>query len=479
MVALRVSKFLSGVPLVALVFVCSRAVYIGLLGVRFGVEPLSNYIQYLDPELLRHDLLRSVFYLHFQPPLFNLFLGGVLKLFPEQYPLAFQVIYLAMGLALSVVLYLLLKKMGVGRTLATVLAAGHAAIPSTIIHENWLFYSYPVALGVCASAYFLACFLERYQLRYGLLFFFTLVVLSGLHAMYGLAWTLFVFGMLVLICKGQRVAVLRSGAVPVALVVGLAVKHYVLFGTLTVGSSYLGSNLAMRIIKQGDMPQSVQDELKESGDVPPYFFHSPLYDLSFFRTYFPESAPTGIPALDQERKSNGEPNYNHRDYPAIEDSYLRGAWNAIKKHPECYGRSFGSTIGYFAPASEGLVATQSAGAPFATLLRCWHRLACLQFYEYCPGVTLLVTLPVLLGFGVWRTWRGWRTRARDPRSITIAFMTFGILYPLALTAFLICGDWYRVTCGDWNRYRFGVDAFYLVFLGLLITACLPRKAGPP
>ena len=37
-------------------------------------------MQYLDPLLLKSDLLKSLFYLHSQPPIFNLFLGIVLKL---------------------------------------------------------------------------------------------------------------------------------------------------------------------------------------------------------------------------------------------------------------------------------------------------------------------------------------------------------------------------------------------------------------
>ena len=52
-------------------------------GVRFDASILTWYWQFLDVELLRHDLARSLWYLHAQPPLFNLFLGSVLKLAPD------------------------------------------------------------------------------------------------------------------------------------------------------------------------------------------------------------------------------------------------------------------------------------------------------------------------------------------------------------------------------------------------------------
>ena len=71
--------------------ILSRLVYRGL-GVRFSAAPLDYYIQFLDPELLRHDLLRSLFYMRDQPPGFNGFLGLVLKLFPVDFAAAYGAI---------------------------------------------------------------------------------------------------------------------------------------------------------------------------------------------------------------------------------------------------------------------------------------------------------------------------------------------------------------------------------------------------
>jgi hypothetical protein len=61
-------------------FVISRIAYYRA-GVRFDLSPLFGYWQYVDLDLLRHDLVRSVYYLHSQPPLFNLYLGLVVKVF--------------------------------------------------------------------------------------------------------------------------------------------------------------------------------------------------------------------------------------------------------------------------------------------------------------------------------------------------------------------------------------------------------------
>jgi len=73
--------------LVAL-FIVSRVLLAATMG-KLDTNPLLYYWQYADPKLLREDLLRTVFYLHSQPPLYNLFLGLGLKLFPQNYASAF------------------------------------------------------------------------------------------------------------------------------------------------------------------------------------------------------------------------------------------------------------------------------------------------------------------------------------------------------------------------------------------------------
>ena len=79
------------------VFLISRIVFY-LIGVRFDFQPLYFYLQIIDPRLLKTDLIRSIVYLHSQPPLFNLFLGIVLKLFANSFAFIFYVSYLLLGL---------------------------------------------------------------------------------------------------------------------------------------------------------------------------------------------------------------------------------------------------------------------------------------------------------------------------------------------------------------------------------------------
>jgi hypothetical protein len=63
--------------LLAMVFAVSRLGYY-LLGVRFDARPVLHYYQFADPELLKHRLFESLFYLHVQPPGWNFYTGAVL-----------------------------------------------------------------------------------------------------------------------------------------------------------------------------------------------------------------------------------------------------------------------------------------------------------------------------------------------------------------------------------------------------------------
>ena len=85
--------------LVVLLFAVSRLLARGVFGLRFDAATL-DYWQVLDPQLLRTDLLRSVLFQHGQPPLFNLFLGVVLKAAGDHAAPAFDAVFLALGLAL-------------------------------------------------------------------------------------------------------------------------------------------------------------------------------------------------------------------------------------------------------------------------------------------------------------------------------------------------------------------------------------------
>ena len=112
----RESRWPLGVVIVAAAL--ARVFYYSYGQVRFDDTPLYYYLQFVDPLLLQNDLIRSVTHLHSQPPLFNLLVGVVLKVFPEHYTFAFNAIYVGLGATLIVCMFRLMRRFGAAGWLA-------------------------------------------------------------------------------------------------------------------------------------------------------------------------------------------------------------------------------------------------------------------------------------------------------------------------------------------------------------------------
>ncbi|HWE27370.1 MAG TPA: hypothetical protein VHB97_05170, partial [Polyangia bacterium] len=232
-----------GLIAVVVVVVLSRVVY-RARGVRFSADPVNYYIQFLDPELLRHDLLRSLFYLRDQPPGFNGFVGIVLKLFPVHFAEAFGVIYFVGGVLFGVALYSLMARLGVRAWLAAAVTIAFVASPIVTLYENWLFYTFPLAAMLCASAVFLHRWLSARRFADAAGFFTLLAVLVWWRNLFHPLWMLLVVAALVAVERTHRRQVALAALGPVLAVCALLVKHVVVFHALFQGQPIQQMNLA-------------------------------------------------------------------------------------------------------------------------------------------------------------------------------------------------------------------------------------------
>jgi hypothetical protein len=141
------------------VFAVSRVCY-AIAGVRFyATELLQTFVQVIDVRLLQDDLWSSVWNTYAQPPLFNLFAGIVLHL-PGGEGAWFYVIYLAMGVVLTLSMFVLMRELGVPVGLAFAATAIFVVLPVTVLYENFLLYTYPVAVLLTVSGVFLVRYLR-------------------------------------------------------------------------------------------------------------------------------------------------------------------------------------------------------------------------------------------------------------------------------------------------------------------------------
>jgi hypothetical protein len=152
------------------VFCLAEALWF-LLGIRFDhadpvTTPLYNYVQYVDPALLRDRYFESLFYLHAQPPLFQAFVGVLLH-FPESWHVAvFGAAYAAMALALVLCSRALLADLGVGRLTRLVACVYLIFSPPLVLLAKWFYVQMPVAALLVAAALLLHRAAGREKVRY-------------------------------------------------------------------------------------------------------------------------------------------------------------------------------------------------------------------------------------------------------------------------------------------------------------------------
>ena len=456
-------RYRLGLLAVVAVGLAARVAY-WAAGVRFSAEPLDYYIQYIDPELLRHDLLRSLFYLRDQPPGFNAFLGVVVKLFPVHYAWAFAAAYFAFGVAFAVALYTLMVRLGVRVWLAALVTIAFLDSPIAILYENWLFYTFPVAVILCVSALFLHRWLAGRRFADALAFFSLLALGVYWRNLLHPLWMVAIVVALFIVERTQRRQIVRAAAGPLLAVGALLVKHFIVFHAPFQGRPMQQMNFAamtaMRI-PEAERARLVREHTLVISDVPI------VAGPDVFRRYVPTPPKTGVPVLDQEYKpKSGFPNWNASIYVPIGELYGKDARWALVHRPRYYLEGVAENVArYVLPSDQS--------DPFNTrryanrlrlqpLLTWWNRLLSWQPAPNRTPWAHVIAFPLLLLFAfavVVRRWRDERALA-----LTVAFALWSTLWVSAATLLL--------SYGDHNRYRFKVSAFYCLFFALAVERAL-------
>src|SRR4051794_3136821 len=217
-------------------------------GQRFSNFYLTIAWQLIPEEILRAHPIRSTYYLHIQPPLWNLILGSILRWSPFADGISMQLLQFTFGVLTAALLASLLHRLGLRSWVSIVIALVATCSPDVLLNAFTPTYELPVACGLVALAWALAG-RQRTEARSLFLatLFATLVVLT--RSVYHPLWLVGVFAVVAWAYRGSipwRKVVL-SAALPVVLVGGWMVKNDVLFDRLTM-SSWFGMNLQRAVI---------------------------------------------------------------------------------------------------------------------------------------------------------------------------------------------------------------------------------------
>jgi hypothetical protein len=460
--------------LLAAAFVISRLACLAA-GVRFDIEPLQFYWQYIDPVLLRNDFWRSIFYLEQQPPAFNFFLGVALHLAPSHPQVVFQPVYLALGLALSFSLFELMDRMGVDRRIALAIALVFTLSPSTILYENLLFYEYPLTALFCIAALFLHRFASSGKFWDATVLFFSIGLIAGIRSAFHWIWFALILLVLLLRFREWRRSTALAAAIPTLLLTAFYVKHFVVFHEFTPGGR-IYTTLNLTAVTAGRVSPNDIEALIASGRISPLLRSDIFYlDESFGATpaestlskIVPVPPRTGIAVLDNCRKSTDWINWNCTWASNVAQAYLRDSLVVFRAFPRAYGTSLRcNLVRYFLPDTENWPFDGRDDGNQRILsgpLRVYNLLTA---GEWPPEVQrpwlAYIALPALLGYGIRRAYV-----LRGASGLTLAFMAGNALYLSAIVVLM--------SAADQNRYRTEISAFFAVWLGLAATQALRAR----
>ncbi len=446
------------VPVVVLVvaYGISR-VWGAVAGVRYDDSvlrgtPLTDMWQLLDVDLLRHDLVDSVWHLNSQPPLFNLYCGFLLHL-PTGLRRPVEVVCaLVLGLAMVVCAYLVQVELAVPRVAALVVTlVAVVASPAYLLYENWLDYAYPTAAFGTVGAWCLIRFLRTGRARFGLGFFAAYAAIVLTDSTFQVEWLLVATVPVVVVLRHRWRTVLAVAAVPVVLVAGWYVKDYVQVGTTTT-SSWLGMNLARSVLYMA--PAGQVAELQHEGKLDGLASIPAFAGPEVYSPRYVTAVPSTIAAVGALHKADGATNFNNPLYVRVSSLYLHDDLAWIRAHPHEYADDVLNSLGVWFvgtdqnftdsvnwPATRSYARlydrvvewqpTQDPAPAIVVFRRGWHRPAWLSGQALAVYALALIGAPVL----------AWRRRRTDPALAgALAVLWWTTAYALVTTSLVEIGE---------------------------------------
>ncbi|MCU1453917.1 MAG: hypothetical protein JWN46_2063 [Acidimicrobiales bacterium] len=462
-----------GSLLVAAVFLVVRVI-IWTSGGRFSTLYLGVQPQLLDPAQLRAHPLRAALSTHIQPPLYNFFVGAVLRWSPLSARTSFGLLWGACGLAIVLALHDFLRELGARPAVALIATLVVLLDPYLVALEHSLSYDYPVAAMLVVAVWSVARYGSTGAVRWYLAFAVTVTAIVLSRALFHPLWLALVLALPLLVrpptANVRRPAAI--GALGLALVLAFMVSNQLRFGSFGL-SSFLGMNLQASVISP--MPPDQVRRLVADGTLSPL---SQVRQFSGYQKYEPIAGPCrahtdhpGQPILADPQKSTGFSNFNAECYLPIYRQLQTDALAAIKADPGRYVRNRGTGIALFfsSPADtrhQGAAMNALTDVYDVALLPVDH-VVHMEHWQTTlggfPFLRLKISLLLAAAFvivairGVGAVRR--LVRRRDPTAVAEVFVWLSVLWVAVVGT--------TVELGENARFRATLDP---LLLGLLVVA---------
>jgi hypothetical protein len=309
-------------------------------GQGFSTSYLDYGWQLVPWDVLVDDPIGSVWYLHVQPPLWNLVLGVVARVSPFADALTLQVLMAAIGALLAAGCARLGRVLGLRRGAAVAVALVATLHPEVL--KNAFEPTYELATATLLVWTIVAA-VEATRGRHRACLAFVVVATAVVltRSLYHPLWLAAMVAMVVVAggVRGmtpRRVALLAM--IPLIAVGGWMAKNAVLFDTPTL-SSWFGMNLQRAVI-----PVLDADELRamyDAGEVSDVAMVGPFGNFDLYRPYEPAASCT----VERSHRAVSEPgratdpyspNFNYECYLPVFEQAGDDAWAVIRRHPDVW-----------------------------------------------------------------------------------------------------------------------------------------------
>lgn len=446
------------------VYFFSRLYFSFFLKLDFSYYQKDNLVQYLDFGLLKNELWTSLFYLHSQPPLFNFLIGIVEIIFGRDSSIVLSFLFNIMGVLTAILGFNVLDKLGVNKTVSTILIVFYILSPATILYESLFFYTHPIIFFLIFSAYHLVVYLQDEKIINGFFFFLGIALAVLTTSFFHLIWFLGLGLFVLLNKKTNRIVLLKAAALPFLIILALYLKNYFVFGQFNT-SSWLGLNLSRITVHHLDNSIKLnlikKGQLSELSAFAPFTHYNDL-DSSVIK-YF--SHKTGISVLDQTVKPNGRANFNNYGYLIISKKMLADDLYVVKNYPQIYFSGIAKAfIKYFdTPTNYKLIGVNKFR------INSYNKIFDAFIYGASmntkTGYTSFVVLPIIiiLGFFLFI-----KTKTNYVLKCFIGFALLNILYVMFVGNFL--------EYGENNRFRYYTEIFSVLLFGIILSELILKKS---
>tara|TARA_B100000925_G_C22008030_1_gene474671 strand:- start:1170 stop:2624 length:1455 start_codon:yes stop_codon:yes gene_type:complete len=340
---------------IILLVIFLKFILINFIGIVFEYEWIYQMWHFIDIEYLKNDLLSSLYYFHYQPPVFNLFLGLVLKqgIFSPEKLLFF--IFHGMTILMFIGMHFYYRSITNSKIVYLLLPALFLFSPQTIIYENWPIYTWSSSFIILMGYFCLNRIHENIKV-YTFLFFLLISLLilsrSAFHPIY---YIFFVSYFLFRYRKELRKIAL-SIIIPTLLILVVMLKNKAEFGFYGVGSG-LGFSL-FKIVSKKKLDIKIEEsegKLDEIMKITPVKSISTYYDSDeIMYTEKHKKIPLLVNEFKSSRDTYGDEysvNLGNIHYLKLAKRYQEGAFYLIKKYPlEYLERVSKALIMFFKPS---------------------------------------------------------------------------------------------------------------------------------